>query len=151
MKAFAGIFAAALEVGAPVLLALVITDAAFGVVSRVVPQLNVFAVGFPAKVAVGLLLIGVSLPFVAGWIADELAALGRHRAAVPEGGLTWPSDKTEKATPKRARRRARRARSPARPTSTAPSCCWPRCSRCRAFGAHDVRAHRQTPRGSCWR
>ena len=32
----------------------IITDAAFGVVSRVVPQLNVFAVGFPAKVAVGL-------------------------------------------------------------------------------------------------
>jgi flagellar biosynthetic protein FliR len=32
----------------------------------------VFAVGFPAKVAVGLLLIGVSMPFVAGWIADEL-------------------------------------------------------------------------------
>jgi flagellar biosynthetic protein FliR len=37
-----------------------------------VPQLNVFQVGFPAKVAVGLLVIGVSLPFAAGWIADEL-------------------------------------------------------------------------------
>ena len=56
----------------PVLLALVITDAAFGIVSRVVPQLNVFAVGFPAKIAVGFLLIGASLPFVAGWLADEL-------------------------------------------------------------------------------
>ena len=44
------IFASALEVAAPVLLALIITDAAFGVVSRVVPQLNVFAVGFPAKI-----------------------------------------------------------------------------------------------------
>ncbi len=31
-------------------LALILTDAAFGVVSRVVPQLNIFAVGFPAKV-----------------------------------------------------------------------------------------------------
>ena len=30
-----------------------ITDAAFGVVSRVMPQLNVFAVGFPAKVRSG--------------------------------------------------------------------------------------------------
>jgi flagellar biosynthesis protein FliR len=55
-----------------VLLALIITDAAIGVVSRVVPQLNVFAVGFPAKIAVGLLLVGVSLPFAAGWLADEL-------------------------------------------------------------------------------
>ena len=36
------------------MLALILTDAAFGIVSRVVPQLNVFAVGFPAKVVVGL-------------------------------------------------------------------------------------------------
>jgi flagellar biosynthetic protein FliR len=70
--AFSGVFTSALMICAPILLALVITDAAFGVVSRVVPQLNVFAVGFPAKVAVGLLLIGVSLPFAAGWLADEL-------------------------------------------------------------------------------
>jgi flagellar biosynthetic protein FliR len=70
--AFAGIFVASIEVAAPVLIALVITDAAFGVVSRVVPQLNVFAVGFPAKVAVGFVLISASLPFVAGWISDEL-------------------------------------------------------------------------------
>ena len=56
------------------LLALILTDAAFGVVSRVVPQLNVFAVGFPAKIVVGLLLMAASLPFVAGWIGNELAA-----------------------------------------------------------------------------
>jgi flagellar biosynthetic protein FliR len=70
--AFSGIFSAAIQVCAPVLLALIVTDAAIGVVSRVVPQLNVFAVGFPAKIAVGLLLIGVSLPFAAGWLGDEL-------------------------------------------------------------------------------
>lgn len=70
--AFAGVMASAVQVCAPVLLALVITDTAFGVVSRVVPQLNVFAVGFPAKVAVGMVLIGASLPFVAGWLGDEL-------------------------------------------------------------------------------
>jgi flagellar biosynthetic protein FliR len=70
--AFSQVFMSALELVAPVVLAIVITDAAFGVVSRVVPQLNVFAVGFPAKVTVGLLIIGVALPFTAGWMADEL-------------------------------------------------------------------------------
>jgi flagellar biosynthetic protein FliR len=70
--AFAGIFVAAIELAAPVMLAVIITDAAFGAVARVVPQLNVFAVGFPAKVTVGLLIIGVSLPFAAGWISDQL-------------------------------------------------------------------------------
>jgi flagellar biosynthesis protein FliR len=70
--AFSGIFGAAIQVGAPVLLAVLLTDVAFGLVSRVVPQLNVFAVGFPAKVAVGLVVVGASLPFVAGWLGDEL-------------------------------------------------------------------------------
>ena len=58
--------------GAIVLLAVVITDASIGVVSRVMPQLNVFAVGFPAKMIVGLTLIGASLPFVSGFIVDQL-------------------------------------------------------------------------------
>ena len=71
-RAFVGVAVAALEVAAPVLLALVITDAAFGIVARVMPQLNVFAVGFPAKVTIGLLIVGVSMPFVAGWVGDEL-------------------------------------------------------------------------------
>ncbi|MEA2413234.1 MAG: flagellar biosynthesis protein FliR, partial [Thermoleophilaceae bacterium] len=41
-------------------------------VSRVMPQLNVFAVGFPAKVLVGFLIVAASLPFVAGWIGNQL-------------------------------------------------------------------------------
>ena len=74
-----GIFVAGFMIGAPVIVALVITDAAFGVVSRVVPQLNVFAVGFPAKMIVGLTLIGASLPFVAGFVADELQRRSSQR------------------------------------------------------------------------
>jgi flagellar biosynthetic protein FliR len=80
-QVFSTIFAAALEVAAPVLIALLITDVAFGVVSRVVPQLNVFAVGFPTKVAVAMLVVGAALPFTANWISDQMsvsvgAALG---------------------------------------------------------------------------
>jgi flagellar biosynthesis protein FliR len=71
-EAFTGIFVSAIELAAPVMIAVIITDAAFGVVARVVPQLNVFSVGFPAKVTVGLLVLGVSLPFAAGWISDQL-------------------------------------------------------------------------------
>jgi flagellar biosynthetic protein FliR len=72
-QVFSTVFAAALEVAAPVLVALLITDVAFGIVSRVVPQLNVFAVGFPTKVAVALLVVGASLPFTANWISNQLS------------------------------------------------------------------------------
>jgi flagellar biosynthetic protein FliR len=70
--AFVSIFASALQLAAPVLIAVLITDTAMGIVARIMPQLNVFAVGFPAKIAVGLLIMGVSLPFVGGWIADQV-------------------------------------------------------------------------------
>jgi flagellar biosynthetic protein FliR len=71
-RAFVNIFAAAVELAGPVMLALILCDVAFGMVSRLAPQLNVFIVGFPVKVIVGLALIGVTLPFVGGWIADEV-------------------------------------------------------------------------------
>lgn len=86
VQVFSTVFAGALEIAAPVLVALLITDVAFGVLSRVVPQLNVFAVGFPSKVAVAMLLVVASLPFTANWISEQLsvsvgAALGALKVA----------------------------------------------------------------------
>jgi flagellar biosynthesis protein FliR len=72
VHAFTSIFATALELAAPLLVAALITDVAFGLVARVVPQLNVFAVGFPAKIAVAFLVLGISLPFAGGFIANQL-------------------------------------------------------------------------------
>ena len=85
-QVFSTVFTSAIEIAAPVLVALLITDVAFGVVSRVVPQLNVFAVGFPVKVAVALLVTAASLPFVANWISGQMstsvgAALGALHVA----------------------------------------------------------------------
>jgi len=70
--AFSGIFVSAMMIAAPVVIALIIVDAAFGVVTKVVPQMNIFAVGFPAKMIVGLTLIGASLPFVSGFIGNQV-------------------------------------------------------------------------------
>jgi flagellar biosynthetic protein FliR len=70
--AFTSIFTAALEVAAPVILALLITDVAFGLVSRVVPQMNVFSIAFPLKVGVTLLVVSASLPFLGGWMSNQL-------------------------------------------------------------------------------
>jgi flagellar biosynthetic protein FliR len=71
--AFGSIFVSALEVAAPVLLALFITDISFGMVSRVVPQLNVFAVGFPMKVGVALIVVAAALPFIGGFMAGQIS------------------------------------------------------------------------------
>jgi flagellar biosynthetic protein FliR len=70
--AFVQIFVSALQIAAPVLIAMIITDAAFGIVARVSPQMNVFQVGLPAKILIAFLVLGASLPFAAGFIADSL-------------------------------------------------------------------------------
>ena len=72
LQAFSSIFVAALELAAPVILALVITDVTFGLMTRTVPALNVFAVGAPAKIAVTLLLMGTSLTFAGSWLEGEV-------------------------------------------------------------------------------
>jgi flagellar biosynthesis protein FliR len=72
LRAFTGIFASALQVAAPVLLALMLTDVAFGLVTKVVPQMNVFSIGLPTKVLVGLFITAAALPFVGGFVASEL-------------------------------------------------------------------------------
>lgn len=43
-----------LEIGAPMLAALVVTDVTLGIISRSVPQMNVFIVGLPLKIIVAL-------------------------------------------------------------------------------------------------
>jgi flagellar biosynthetic protein FliR len=53
-------------------IALIVTDAAFGLIARAVPQMNVFFVGLPAKILLGFAVIGASLPFVAARISDQL-------------------------------------------------------------------------------
>lgn len=62
-SAVTGILLAALEIGAPVLGALFLTEVALAIVSRFVPQANVFIVGMPVKVLVALLAIGSALVF----------------------------------------------------------------------------------------
>jgi flagellar biosynthetic protein FliR len=66
------LFVSAVEVAAPVLLALLVTDVAFGMVSKVVPQMNVFSVAFPLKVGVAIAVVTASLPFLGGWINDQM-------------------------------------------------------------------------------
>lgn len=71
-SAFASMMVGAIEIAAPVMLAILVTDIAFGLLARVVPQISVFTVGFTVKVGVCVLIVGVSLPFVGNWMSTEL-------------------------------------------------------------------------------
>ena len=71
-------FAVAIQVGAPVIAALLITSVAFGLVARTVPQMNVFIVAIPLKIAVGLLFFGLSLPYFSMFLKKVFDTLGEN-------------------------------------------------------------------------
>jgi flagellar biosynthetic protein FliR len=56
------IFGGALAVALPGVTALLIVNLAFGIVSRAAPTLNLFAVGFPVSLVLGLVIILAGLP-----------------------------------------------------------------------------------------
>lgn len=56
------IFLAGLQLALPVVAALLIVNLALGILTRASPQLNVFAVGFPITLMVGMVMLMLSLP-----------------------------------------------------------------------------------------
>ena len=64
------IFGLALHMALPVIAALLVTNVALGVMTRAAPQLNLFSIGFPITISVGLIVLIVSLPVMLA-IADS--------------------------------------------------------------------------------
>jgi flagellar biosynthetic protein FliR len=58
------LFAAGVLLSLPLVTALLLVNLGFGVASRAAPQLNIFSVGFPVSLGLGLFLIGISVPDV---------------------------------------------------------------------------------------
>ena len=52
------------KIAAPAALSLFITNVALGLMARVAPQMNVFVVGFPLQISIGLMMIAVSIPLL---------------------------------------------------------------------------------------
>jgi len=62
VEVFGGVFLIAFKIAAPILAAILITDVALGVISKTVPQLNVFVVGMPLKIFLGLSVLVLTMP-----------------------------------------------------------------------------------------
>jgi flagellar biosynthetic protein FliR len=80
-----GLFVLGVRIAAPVMIALLLSNAALGLLARTVPQLNVFVVGFPLNVGVGLVMLGASLPFTYRLLATRFGELGPTLGALMRG------------------------------------------------------------------
>lgn len=86
VREFGTVFTLGLQIAAPVVIVLLLVSASMGVIVKTVPQLNVLVVGFPIKIGVGLIAVGLSLVFfkqvtvsvmggMQGTLADLLLAM----------------------------------------------------------------------------
>lgn len=59
------IFSAAVQLSLPIVAALLVTNMALGILTRAAPQLNLFGIGFPITIGVGLIMLALSLSYLA--------------------------------------------------------------------------------------
>lgn len=78
----AKLFSSAFWISLPVVAMLMFANLALGIVSRVAPQMNIYAIGFPVTLLVGLLGVAVTLPMLdqpfAGLMEQMLELFGRR-------------------------------------------------------------------------
>lgn len=67
-------FSGALTIALPAMVALLLINIAFGVMTRAAPQLNLFTVGFPITLLFGFLVLLLTLPMVAPQLRELLGA-----------------------------------------------------------------------------
>lgn len=72
---------AALEVAGPVLGCLFLAEVMLGLLARAAPNLNVFALAFPVRVVLALVVVGIAIPLIAPALANLV-----HMAVAPLGG-----------------------------------------------------------------
>lgn len=59
------IFSAGVQLSLPVVVALLITNIALGILTRAAPQLNLFGIGFPITLAIGFMMLALMMPYLA--------------------------------------------------------------------------------------
>lgn len=69
---FSRSFLVAFQIGIPIIIVAFMTDVVMGLVARTVPQLNVFIIGLPFKVLVGMLALLFLLPVVANLMVSVI-------------------------------------------------------------------------------
>lgn len=82
---FGEMFVIAIQLGAPAIAALLFVKVAFGLITKLMPQMNIMIVAFPVQIVIGLLFFGTSLNVLLGFIERYLGGLG----AMLVNTMTW--------------------------------------------------------------
>jgi len=61
MGVSAEMFALAVKIGSPAIAALLLTKVLFGLITKLIPQMNIMIVAFPVQIVIGLIFFGISM------------------------------------------------------------------------------------------
>ncbi|MCX7898454.1 MAG: flagellar biosynthetic protein FliR [Rhodocyclaceae bacterium] len=86
----ASLFAAGLLLALPLIAALLIANLAMGVLARVAPQLNIFAVGFPVTLVVGFVMLMFVLPLFGAALEELFSAAFASLAVLQRAAAPSP-------------------------------------------------------------
>lgn len=84
--AFAMMFLAAVQIAGPLVAVLLLSDLALALLSRAAPALNVFTLGFPVKIGVTLMLLGLTFPLLPAAVHALVRDALRAMTALGVGG-----------------------------------------------------------------
>lgn len=59
---FSSVFSTGFKIAAPIVATILIADIVMGVISKMVPQMNIFVIGMPLKLIVGILILVITIP-----------------------------------------------------------------------------------------
>lgn len=79
---FKDTFELALSISAPVLVMALVTQFLFGLITRAVPQVNIFIMSMPLTIGLGLFIIAYTFPGLEAQVESTLSSLEEHLAFV---------------------------------------------------------------------
>jgi len=76
INASGDMFVIAIKIGAPAIAALLFTKVVFGLITKLIPQMNIMIVAFPVQIIIGLIFFGVCLNVILRFMERYLGDLG---------------------------------------------------------------------------
>jgi len=78
IRIFGEVLATGVKIAAPVTAAVILTDVALGILSKTIPQMNIFIVGMPLKIIMGIVVIMLSLPLFIMLLGDLFSRMNEE-------------------------------------------------------------------------
>jgi flagellar biosynthetic protein FliR len=85
IRLFADIFSIGFRIAAPIIFTIFLADVALGIISKAMPQINVFMVGMPLKILVGIFVMIVTVPAMLMLLGELYKNIGAETVNIMRG------------------------------------------------------------------